>query len=166
MNDNNPANGTEEVTTQSAAVNKYRRAFKITLVACIALAMIAGGLWWRLHTKSSMVSTSASTMGRMAQPDAQTMPASGDASPQAQDSPVAPIQLSPQRMQSIGVSIGTVESKQVSDEIRFYGNVQANSAAWPMYRHGSPDGSGAYTPTLPVSSSARDSPFSRSIART
>jgi Cu(I)/Ag(I) efflux system membrane fusion protein/cobalt-zinc-cadmium efflux system membrane fusion protein len=29
-------------------------------------------------------------------------------------------------MQSIGVTIGTVESKPVNDEIRFYGNVQAN----------------------------------------
>ena len=126
MNDNNSANGVEEVTSQSATVNKYRRAFKVTLFACIALALIAGVLWWRLHTKSAMVSTAASTTGDMAQPEAQTMPASGDASPQAHDTPVAPIQLSPQRMQSIGVSIGTVKSTQVNDEIRFYGNVQAN----------------------------------------
>lgn len=123
---NNLTKGAEEVTSQSPAVNKYRRAFVITLFACIAFAMIAGVLWWRLHTMSTMVSTSASTMGNMAQPDAQTMPASGDAPPRAQDTPVAPIQLSPQRMQSIGVSIGTVESKQVNDEIRFYGNVQVN----------------------------------------
>ena len=43
-----------------------------------------------------------------------------------QDTPLAPIQLSPQRMQSIGVKVGTVESKVISDEIRSYGNVQAN----------------------------------------
>lgn len=127
MNENNnPANGVEEVTSQSAAVNKYRRAFKITLVACVAFAMIAGGLWWRLHTKSAAASSSAMDKMAETQPDAPTMPASGDAPAQVQDAPVAPIQLSPQRMQSIGVSIGSVESKPVNDEIRFYGNVQAN----------------------------------------
>ena len=66
---NNLTKGGEEVTSQSPAVNKYRRAFVITLFACIVFAMIAGVLWWRLHTKLAMVSTSASTMGDMAQPD-------------------------------------------------------------------------------------------------
>ena len=42
------------------------------------------------------------------------------------DTPLAPIQLSPQRMQSIGVKTGTVESKIINDEIRSYGNVQPN----------------------------------------
>ena len=49
----------------------------------------------------------------------------GPTAPQS-DTPLAPIQLSPQRMQSIGVKVGTVESKVISDEIRSYGNVQAN----------------------------------------
>ena len=34
--------------------------------------------------------------------------------------------MSPQRMQNIGVKIGKVESKVISDEIRSYGNVQPN----------------------------------------
>jgi RND family efflux transporter MFP subunit len=123
---NNHTSGADEATSQSAAANKYRRAFMVTLFACIALVMIAGGLWWRLHTKSMAVSPSTSAMDNMAQPGADTMPASGDTPAQVQDTPVAPIQLSPQRMQSIGVRIGTVESKQVNDEIRFYGNVQVN----------------------------------------
>jgi Cu(I)/Ag(I) efflux system membrane fusion protein/cobalt-zinc-cadmium efflux system membrane fusion protein len=115
-------------TSQSATLTRYRVAFKVTLSVCIALAIIAGGLAWRLHTKSGAASAAASAMGNRteAQPDAQTMPASGEAPAQAQDTPLAPIQLSPQRMQSIGVSIGTVESQPVNDEIRFYGNVQAN----------------------------------------
>lgn len=127
MNENNNlATGPEERTNQSAALNRYRRAFVVTLFVCIALAIIAGGLWWRLHSKATMASPSASTTAGTAQPDAQAMPASGDATAQPQDTPVAPIQLSPQRMQSIGVKIGTVELKLVNDEIRFYGNVQAN----------------------------------------
>jgi Cu(I)/Ag(I) efflux system membrane fusion protein/cobalt-zinc-cadmium efflux system membrane fusion protein len=43
-----------------------------------------------------------------------------------QDTPLAPIQLTPQRMQSIGVQIGEVKYQPVNDEIRFYGNVQAD----------------------------------------
>jgi RND family efflux transporter MFP subunit len=55
----------------------------------------------------------------------QTASAAGATGPQS-DTPLAPIQLSPQRMQSIGVKVGTVESKVMSDEIRSYGNVQPN----------------------------------------
>jgi Cu(I)/Ag(I) efflux system membrane fusion protein/cobalt-zinc-cadmium efflux system membrane fusion protein len=127
MNENNdPSTGGEGMNSQSAAMNKYRRAFMVTLFACFALAVIAGGLWWRLHIKTSMVPASDSTTADTPQPDAHTTPASGDAPAQAQDTPLAPIQLSPQRMQSIGVSVGTVESMQVNDEIRIYGNIQAN----------------------------------------
>ncbi|MGH9584336.1 MAG: efflux RND transporter periplasmic adaptor subunit, partial [Bryobacteraceae bacterium] len=40
--------------------------------------------------------------------------------------PLAPVQLSPQRMQSIGVQVGTVEWKQIRDDIRATGIVQIN----------------------------------------
>jgi Cu(I)/Ag(I) efflux system membrane fusion protein/cobalt-zinc-cadmium efflux system membrane fusion protein len=43
-----------------------------------------------------------------------------------QDVPLAPIQLTPQRMQSIGVVLGKVESKSVTSDLRFYGNVQVD----------------------------------------
>jgi len=46
--------------------------------------------------------------------------------PAQPEAPLNPIQLSPQRMQSIGIQVGQVQSKAVSDELRFYGNVQAN----------------------------------------
>ena len=42
------------------------------------------------------------------------------------EAPLVPIQLSPQRTQSIGVQLGQVEFQPVNDELRFYGNVQAN----------------------------------------
>ena len=43
-----------------------------------------------------------------------------------QETPLVPIQLTPQRMQSIGVVLGKVESKPVNTELRFYGNVQVD----------------------------------------
>lgn len=112
------------------AANRYRRAFLLTLVALIGVGALAGWLWWRsssnplMHHEQQVAAASTATSSgssSMAEPAA-----SGDAAPEAEETPVAPIQLSPQRMQSIGVKIGTVESKLVNDEIRFYGNVQAN----------------------------------------
>ena len=39
---------------------------------------------------------------------------------------VAPLTLTPQRMQSIGVKTGVVERRKVEDEIRTVGNVEAD----------------------------------------
>jgi Cu(I)/Ag(I) efflux system membrane fusion protein/cobalt-zinc-cadmium efflux system membrane fusion protein len=43
-----------------------------------------------------------------------------------QETPLAPIQLTPQRMQSIGIVLGKVASKSVTSDLRFYGNVQVD----------------------------------------
>jgi Cu(I)/Ag(I) efflux system membrane fusion protein/cobalt-zinc-cadmium efflux system membrane fusion protein len=43
--------------------------------------------------------------------------------PSAEETPLAPIQLSPERLQSIGVKFGEVERKPVLDAIRVTGNV-------------------------------------------
>ena len=40
--------------------------------------------------------------------------------------PIGPVQLTPQRMQSIGVRLGRVQRKAVSDELRFTGNVDVD----------------------------------------
>ncbi len=42
------------------------------------------------------------------------------------DSPLVPVQLTPERMQSIGVQVGTVEYKQLRDDIRATGGVDIN----------------------------------------
>src|SRR3989442_12442839 len=116
--------------------NNYRRAFWIVLTTTIVLAIVASVLWWRLsHTRtmSHTGGTSASeSMEAMAQtPSANALGSESGAAgdPQIgnmQETPLAPIQLTPQRMQSIGVVIGKVESKPVNTELRFYGNVQVD----------------------------------------
>lgn len=109
--------------------NRYRRAFLITLFAAIGLAIAVGLLWWRSHpTQSTNVQQSSSSpegMSGMAQPSDQE-PASGAAAMPQAEAPLAPIQLTPQRVQSIGIVLGKVESKQVNSELRFYGNVQVD----------------------------------------
>lgn len=120
-----------EESTAYAETRKFRRAFWIALFAAVALAVIAAGLWWRLTKATGAVQQPMATPnsgGTSATPS--TMPGmpSGETTAPAPpaEAQVAPIQLSPQRMQSIGVQIGQVEYKPVNDEMRFYGNVQAN----------------------------------------
>jgi len=113
-----------------AEIRKYRRAFWITLLTSITLAAGVAVLWWRLSMKPPVerqTTTSAANTGSQTQPEMQGMSTekAPAAAPQT-EVPLAPMQLSPQRMQSIGVQIGQVEYKPVSDDLRFYGNVQTN----------------------------------------
>ena len=109
--------------------NHYRRAFLVTLFAAIGLAIGAAGLLWRLRATQSVhverPTTASEGMSGMAQPNDQESASGAAAMPQA-EAPLAPIQLTPQRMQSIGIVLGKVESKPVNSELRFYGNVQVD----------------------------------------
>jgi len=120
----------EETASQELAAEKYRRAFLITLIALIAVAGSAAWLWWRspynLMARGSQPTVTANVGSETSQATTKSTASPADATPSQSDTPLAPIQLSPQRMQSIGVKVGTVESKVMSDEIRSYGNVQPN----------------------------------------
>src|SRR5580704_626410 len=108
----------EETGSQDHGAEKYRRAFLFTLIAFIAVAGVAGWLWWRspfnpiTRSKQAILAASTETLQPTTEP---TATVDGSTTPKA-DTPLAPIQLSPQRMQSIGVKVGTVESRAISDE--------------------------------------------------
>jgi Cu(I)/Ag(I) efflux system membrane fusion protein/cobalt-zinc-cadmium efflux system membrane fusion protein len=116
--------------------NNYRRAFWIALTTTVVLAIVASVLWWRLShagTSSQLGANSASeSMDGMAQTSSANAsgsePAAGGDSQASnmQETPLAPFQLTPRRMQSIGMVLGKVESKPVNTELRFYGNVQVD----------------------------------------
>jgi len=116
--------------------NNYRRAFWIALTTTIVITIVASVLWWRLSHTGTMSQPGAASasepMEARLQPSSAKGPGSGQGAggdPQTgtvRDTPLAPIQLTPQRMQSIGVQIGEVKYQPVNDEVRFYGNVQAN----------------------------------------
>lgn len=59
-------------------------------------------------------------------PETLNSPAASHTEPKAPEPDLAPITLTPQRMQSIGVKTGVVERRQVEDKIRTVGNVEAN----------------------------------------
>ena len=116
-----------------AEENKYRQAFWIAVSAVVVLAIVASVLWWRLSHGGAMSQSGSSSdpMKGMAQTSSTGASDSepGSASEmqmKMQETPLAPIQLTPQRMQSIGIVLGKVESKSVSPDLRFYGNVQVD----------------------------------------
>jgi len=126
MNQNHDiGNEYQDLIRQVQAGRKYRRAFVLALGAAIILAVGTVGLWWRLSMKSTAAEQQSSS-GMPNMPASSSEDGSGGTTPAQSETPLNPIQLSPQRMQSIGVQIGTVQSKVVSDELRFYGNVQPN----------------------------------------
>ena len=116
--------------------NNYRRAFWIALTTTVMLALVAAALGWRLShagTASRIGNGSASESTEATkQTSSATAPDSGpgragDAETDSMlETQRAPIQLTPQRMQSIGIVLGRVESKQVNSDLRFYGNVQVD----------------------------------------
>lgn len=110
-------------------MNKY--VLRTSLVWMVVLAVLAAIWAYRSHSRN--------------QPSPMNMPVSGDVQPVAsgpssdaaktgpsmpgmsmpepKDAALVPVQLTPERMQSIGVKIGTVEYKQLSGDIRATGTV-------------------------------------------
>jgi len=116
--------------------NNYRRTFWIAVSTTVVLAIVVAVLWWRLShgVASSQPSNSSATESTKTMAQTSSANASGSEPRVAGDSqagnmqetPLSPIQLTPQRMQSIGIVLGKVESKPVNTELRFYGNVQVD----------------------------------------
>src|SRR5260221_2510574 len=132
-NRTNANEGSDMLQTEN---NNYRRAFWIALTTTIAFAIVASVLWWRLSHTGTPSQPGATSAGKSMEAMAQTALANASGSEPGsagnpepdnmQEVPIAPIQLTPQRMQSIGVVLGKVESKRVNTELRFYGNVQVD----------------------------------------
>src|ERR1700687_4877524 len=98
----------------------YRTGFLLALIGNILLAVVLVGLW--LHYRAAKPMTNAQT--KQANSSAQDSMATSMATPAAStEAPVVPVQISPERLQSIGVKTGRVESKVVENEIRVTGNV-------------------------------------------
>ena len=95
-------------------MKSYRGAFIFALIGNIALIALAAFLW--LHYRGS---TSSRVEAQSAAPSAEAPPPA-TTTPDAQ---LAPIQLSPERLQSIGVKTGEVEWKNVDDDIQTTGSV-------------------------------------------
>jgi Cu(I)/Ag(I) efflux system membrane fusion protein/cobalt-zinc-cadmium efflux system membrane fusion protein len=98
----------------------YRTGFLLALIVNILLAVVLVGLW--LHYRSAKPMGDAQT--KQANSSAQdSMATSMATSPASTEAPLVPVQISTQRLQSIGVKTGEVARKFVADEIRTTGSV-------------------------------------------
>jgi multidrug efflux pump subunit AcrA (membrane-fusion protein) len=111
-------------------MQRYRTAFFAMLATTLLLAGAVVLLWIDPKGVKARISSAASE-----QPSTSaTSPQSAETAPSVQNPSGAnpsepnlvPVTLTPQRMQSIGVKIGAVEYRQVHDEIRTTGNVEAD----------------------------------------
>lgn len=90
----------------------------LVITVLLNLALL-GGLLWMWKGRKQVPSDSQGT------PPASS-PAATQPEPKPREAPLTPIQLSPERMQSIGVTFGTVEKRRMADEIRATGNVEVD----------------------------------------
>ena len=104
-------------------MNKY---IVRTSLVWIVLLAVAGTLLLyrsRMRPSSSTMSEDAGSQPVASGPAASANLAAPPTPMHTTEAPLAPVQLSPERMQSIGVKIGTVEYKQLEDDIRATGTV-------------------------------------------
>ena len=111
-------------------IRNYRSALFVTVSLNVVLALVLGLVWWRHHpVPSGIASSSASQSSQGAAMSTASDPnpaATPEGMPAASETPLVPIQLSPQRLQSIGVKMGTVEIKSMDSEIRATGTVDTD----------------------------------------
>src|SRR5882672_1161106 len=101
---------------------KTRRALVIAITLNGVLAVALLYVWWHSYqaTASQPATQDASQM--TAESGGNSNSSQGEAATSSEPS-LAPVQLTPQRLQSIGVKLGTAELKQVQAEMRVTGNV-------------------------------------------
>jgi multidrug efflux pump subunit AcrA (membrane-fusion protein) len=99
-------------------MKNYRKAFYAALTANLLLiGAVAGGWYYERGMRTAQAADSttvaAATTTQTATPSAE----------KPVETPLAPLQLSPERLQSIGVKYGVVERKSIVNDIRTTGNV-------------------------------------------
>jgi Cu(I)/Ag(I) efflux system membrane fusion protein/cobalt-zinc-cadmium efflux system membrane fusion protein len=109
-------------------MNKY--VLRTSLVWIAILAVLAA-IWSNRSHFAKHPKAMDMPMSRDVQPVASGPPAdANEAAPSLpgtkMETPLIPVQLTPERMQSIGIRTGTVEYKQLSDDVRATGTVDIN----------------------------------------
>lgn len=101
-------------------MKNYRPAFLLALAVIVVLLGAVAGLWWYSRAAMSALKTESQAAGASMAASASGPPS---ATPEQAETPLVPMQISAQRLQSIGVKTGEVQRKFVHDEILTTGNV-------------------------------------------
>lgn len=99
----------------------YRQAFFMALTACVALAAASGYLLLRPNHSTRASESGDPVVARGPAASSASTP-HGGTSPSAEPQ-VGPIQISPQRLQQIGVTTAIAQSKFINDKLSIPGNV-------------------------------------------
>ncbi len=97
----------------------YRTGFLLALVGNILLVGVVAGVWSHYRTPKATASEQSKQEGTTSEPSSNPSVAASAPS----ETPLVPVQLSPQKLQSIGVKTSEVGHKIITDEIRATGNV-------------------------------------------
>ncbi|HMG84141.1 MAG TPA: FixH family protein [Terracidiphilus sp.] len=100
-----------------------KSAFAVSALLCLCLASALAYVLWRHWTPATSQTDAGPVVARGPETPAQN---DGGGKPQAtnpEEPALTPIQISPQRMQEIGVTTAVVEMKEVSDELQAPGSV-------------------------------------------
>ena len=98
-------------------MNSYRKAFFLAMIVNLVLVGVLTGIWWNSHNSPAEIHAASLP----SDPTPETGPGSSPTPPV--EVPLAPVQLSAERLQSIGVEMGEVERKSIQDELRVSGTV-------------------------------------------
>lgn len=102
-------------------MNKY--VLRTSLFWLAVAAVIVGVLVYRSHPAKSSSTMNSDVQPAAAGPSPSTSQSGPSIPEERPEVPLTPVQLTPERMQSIGVTTGTAEYKQLSDDIRATGTV-------------------------------------------
>jgi RND family efflux transporter MFP subunit len=102
---------------------RYKHAFVIAVAVCLALAGALAYLASKIYRHTPEQTSIVAAKG----PDVSEQSTTAAASSPVTSAPqLTPVQLSPQRLQAIGVTTATVEMKTISNELRVPGNVDVD----------------------------------------
>jgi RND family efflux transporter MFP subunit len=115
-------------------MRRYKIAFFIVLTASLLLGCAAAYLWFHPRLAPAMAADATKSP-----PTASPSSAAEPTPPQTSglgEPKLLPVQLTPQRMQSIGVKTGVVELRNLHNEMRTTGNVEVDETrlAWVQVR--------------------------------
>jgi RND family efflux transporter MFP subunit len=106
-------------------MKSYRTAFFVMLAASVVLAAGLGIVWWRSQHGGAERAAPAATAMPLA-PEMAEHAAHNAATAPSVEARLAEVQISPERLQRIGVKTAEVQRKAVHSEIRTVGNVEVN----------------------------------------
>jgi Cu(I)/Ag(I) efflux system membrane fusion protein/cobalt-zinc-cadmium efflux system membrane fusion protein len=103
----------------------YKKAFGVTVVVCLLLAAVLGFDLLRGNNKAGLNEETDPLVARgPVVPNHENR--AGNRTDDRSAPTLTPVELSPQRLQAIGVKSATVELKQLDDQLRLPGNVDIN----------------------------------------